>query len=578
MSYGKASPPPLASDRFTKKTKFRAEGADGDNPKPLSYRDIAMEANGGSANMGFGMRDEWELEEEDVCCKEDESMPYIAFSQRVHDRLAKPWANSVVVKTLGRNLGYRVISERLKRLWSSTMGFSIIDLANDYYLVRFQNEGDVEYALTEGPWTIMGHYLFVQQWTPEFDATTNRVDRIVAWIRLSGMNIHFYHKTIIRRLGQIVGPVIKIDYLTAAAQRGKFARIAVQLDLDKPLVSQFNFEGRIQKVEYENLPMICFCCGKFGHYQDACPDGGTTHVEAAQPTSCPVAANQNIVVEEGSNQNESKFGSWMVVTRKPRPRRSTERVSSKVWVQDQQGLNVRVSRFDVLGKVMDDESVPQNQDNTSVVHQEILEPTVENPNTLAPKSRSMKKKQVSHFMRKYPTKKISVSANNSIAENINPNNHSRNQTFQPHKPTLAMQGMHAHLKVLTTSEPSATSDVPCSSMHGMHAHPNTLAASPMPVHVTLNPLNHSAVSFPNLQLQFPHPRSHHEHLPEGVLALNLDKEPPDEDGMESPNFRGGDVRELDSDVAGRILPSTDDDNSGVPDTFMDDEAEAIGLS
>ena len=85
MSYGKASPPPLPSDRFTKKTKFRAEGADGDNPTPLSYRDIAMEANGGSANVVFGMRDEWELEEEDVCCKEDESMPYIAFSQRVHD-------------------------------------------------------------------------------------------------------------------------------------------------------------------------------------------------------------------------------------------------------------------------------------------------------------------------------------------------------------------------------------------------------------------------------------------------------------------------------------------------------------
>ena len=72
------------------------------------------------------------------------------------------------------------------------MGFTIIDLTNDYYLVCFQNEEDVEYALTEGPWTIIGHYLFVQQWTPEFDAITNRVDRIVAWIRLSGMNIHFF--------------------------------------------------------------------------------------------------------------------------------------------------------------------------------------------------------------------------------------------------------------------------------------------------------------------------------------------------------------------------------------------------
>lgn len=46
----------------------------------------------------------------------------------------------------------------------------------------------------------------------------------------------------------------------------------VELDLQKPLVSQFNLEGKIQKVEYENLPMICFGCGKFGHYKDACSD------------------------------------------------------------------------------------------------------------------------------------------------------------------------------------------------------------------------------------------------------------------------------------------------------------------
>ena len=145
-------------------------------------------------------------------------------------------------------------------------------------------------------------------------------------------------------------------------------------------------------------------------------------MENGLPTPCPAIANWDIVVEEGASRNESKFGSWMVVTRKSRPRRVSKRVSPKMSFQDQQGLNIHESRFDVLGKVMDDEIAPQTQHNTSVIHQEILEPSVENPTTLAPKSRSMKKKQVSHFMRKYPTKKISVPANNSIAENINPNN------------------------------------------------------------------------------------------------------------------------------------------------------------
>ncbi|GAY66423.1 hypothetical protein CUMW_248630 [Citrus unshiu] len=73
---------------------------------------------------------------------------------------------------------------------------------------------DVEYALTEGPWTVMGQYLIVQQWSPSFDVASNKIEKIMAWIRLAEMNIHFYNKNIIRHLGEIVGPMVKIDHKT----------------------------------------------------------------------------------------------------------------------------------------------------------------------------------------------------------------------------------------------------------------------------------------------------------------------------------------------------------------------------
>ncbi|GAY46545.1 hypothetical protein CUMW_097880, partial [Citrus unshiu] len=96
----------------------------------------------------------------------------------------------------------------------ATKGFTVVDLAQDYYLVHFSNKRDVEYTLTEGPWTVMGHYLIVQQWSPSFDVATNKIEKIVAWIRLAEMNIHLYHKNIIRRLGEIIRPVVKIDHKT----------------------------------------------------------------------------------------------------------------------------------------------------------------------------------------------------------------------------------------------------------------------------------------------------------------------------------------------------------------------------
>ena len=152
-----------------------------------------------------------------------------------------------------------------------SQGFSVIDLENNFFLVRFKTEGDAHYALTQGPWTILGHCLTVQQWNPHFDSSNDNIDNIVARIRLLGMPLHYYHKRVLRMIGNVVGKVIRIDYNTESLTRGKFARIAVEVSLNKPLCSQFFLDGKMQKVEYENLAVICFNCGIYGHKNENCP-------------------------------------------------------------------------------------------------------------------------------------------------------------------------------------------------------------------------------------------------------------------------------------------------------------------
>lgn len=79
-------------------------------------------------------------------------------------------------------------------------------------------------------------------------------------------------KKILRLLGQIIGTLIRIDYNTESAIRGKFARIAVEVALNKPLVSQFLLDGKLQKVENESFPYICFNCGTYGHNKETSPE------------------------------------------------------------------------------------------------------------------------------------------------------------------------------------------------------------------------------------------------------------------------------------------------------------------
>lgn len=63
----------------------------------------------------------------------------------------KPWQNTVIVKLLEWIMGYRALYNRLETLWKQSQGFTVIDLENDFYFVRFKTELDAHYVLTQGP-------------------------------------------------------------------------------------------------------------------------------------------------------------------------------------------------------------------------------------------------------------------------------------------------------------------------------------------------------------------------------------------------------------------------------------------
>ncbi|KAL4332931.1 hypothetical protein GQ457_07G004560 [Hibiscus cannabinus] len=65
-------------------------------------------------------------------------------------------------------------------------------------------------------------------------------------------NIKFY-----RRFDSQIGSVVKMDFQTDNGCQGCFARIEVNINLLRPLVSKIILNGRVQIVEYESLPMLC---------------------------------------------------------------------------------------------------------------------------------------------------------------------------------------------------------------------------------------------------------------------------------------------------------------------------------
>ncbi|CAN1177409.1 hypothetical protein LINPERHAP2_LOCUS33086 [Linum perenne] len=71
-------------------------------------------------------------------------------------------------------------------------------------MIKFTNEQDYFKALTEGPWTILDHYLIVHQWDQSFRVSSDLPRKMVVWVRFPHLPIHYYHAQVLTSLGNLL--------------------------------------------------------------------------------------------------------------------------------------------------------------------------------------------------------------------------------------------------------------------------------------------------------------------------------------------------------------------------------------
>jgi len=64
---------------------------------------------------------------------------------------------------------------------------------------------------------------------------------------------------------------MRIDATTTSSSRGRYARICIQVDLDRPSVPKIRIGKYIQHIMYETITGLCFHCGCIGHNEKQCP-------------------------------------------------------------------------------------------------------------------------------------------------------------------------------------------------------------------------------------------------------------------------------------------------------------------
>lgn len=138
-------------------------------------------------------------------------IPVAKVSRTELKEACQPWKKAIIVKLLDKQLGLPFLKARLLKLWESVSAMEVIDLDNDYFLIRFEDVVDLVHVFNGGPWMVLGHYLIVQRWYPEFFPHEDELKRVTVWVRVPSLPIEYYNKHILWRIGDCLGRTINID-------------------------------------------------------------------------------------------------------------------------------------------------------------------------------------------------------------------------------------------------------------------------------------------------------------------------------------------------------------------------------
>lgn len=271
-------------------------------------------------------------EEEDPDVQIDGGCPVIRLTKEEKLRLRSKWKQTLIVKVMGISVGYAYLLKRLTALWHPKARMELVTIEGGYFLVKFASLEDYEFAKYGGPWMVLDHYLVVKEWVPNFDPLTGKTETVIVWVRFSCLSAKYYDYKFLMRVGGKIGRAINIDTATSLVSRAMFARICVEVDITKPLLSKFTLRRKVRGIVYEGLHLICFKCGMYGHNAESCPrnhehadgeDYSADATDGGKPTAETDSGNTAQGSEKGKNYLSKEkaqvrpevtedYGSWIV--------------------------------------------------------------------------------------------------------------------------------------------------------------------------------------------------------------------------------------------------------------------------
>lgn len=130
-------------------------------------------------------------------------------------------------------------------------------------------------------------------------------------MRLPGLPLEYWLSSMITAIAVKAGKPLAVDDFTNHLRKIGYARVKLEIDAGNPLKPGVLIRGRKgtfwQQFVCENLPVVCYRCGRMGHSDESCrfPD-----VDLSSDNSDCSLLPQNFVEDRGDATPENPMPRW----------------------------------------------------------------------------------------------------------------------------------------------------------------------------------------------------------------------------------------------------------------------------
>jgi hypothetical protein len=123
-------------------------------------------------------------------------------------------------------------------------------------------------------WSVNFSPLLLKPWSPLFNASREKLDKIPVWVRLPSLPLQFWSLDYFKAIRNFLGDFLEADLSFEETKQRKIARILVNLNVREGLGEEIDLSWgsftHTQLLDYENVPFRCRRCHQYGHLVANC--------------------------------------------------------------------------------------------------------------------------------------------------------------------------------------------------------------------------------------------------------------------------------------------------------------------